>query len=555
MDHESLVRRAGSGDVRAFMELTLRFQNFAFGSALVLVRDFQQAEDVVQEALMAAWAALPTLDDPAAFPGWLRTIVRHHAFRVLRRKHLQALPLTAAAEVPSEEPAADYSLEQRQRATVALAAIAELPDALREPATLFFVHECSHQDIATFLSLPLATLNNRLHAARKQLKQRMLTMVTETLHAHALPDAFAHRVGRLIEARGKVVEALFDAAALPDLLSDLAISDEAQGRAVAVQIVQRPGGGIVRGIAVSQVDSVPRGATILSSGRQSETPVSLDEIGRVAALLSGQPRAAAGTGKILETGIKVIDVICPLAADGTVAVAGSIRAGIVVVAEEMVRRLSGGTERASLFVLVPPPSPENPIYHGKTLADQLHKAGCSEGTVGAVQTFFLRSGCEPWTQDRLSALTRLDTVIHLSRERASANIYPPVDVLTSRSRLLEEKLVSADHAAIAGEVRQLLAELWVLEGHSRLDGLMLERALKLQNYFTQPFFVAEAYTKRPGVTVSLAEALSTCRGILDGQYDDLPTDAFFFSGDIPEIRTNIGRSLSWGPVVIKPQAL
>jgi RNA polymerase sigma factor (sigma-70 family) len=296
MDHESLVRRAGSGDVRAFTELTLRFQNFAFGSALVLVRDFQQAEDVVQEALVAAWAALPTLDDPAAFPGWLRTIVRHHAFRVLRRKHLQVLPLTAAAGVPSEEPAADCSLEQRQWATVALAAIAQLPEALREPATLFFVHDCSHQDIATFLSLPLAMVNNRLHAARKQLKQRMLTMVTETLHAHALPDAFAHRVGRLIEARGKVVESLFDAAAPPDLLSELEISDEAQGRAIAVQIVQRPGGGIVRGIAVSQVDSVPRGATVLSSGRQSETPVSLDEIGRVAALLSGQARAAAGTG-------------------------------------------------------------------------------------------------------------------------------------------------------------------------------------------------------------------------------------------------------------------
>jgi RNA polymerase sigma-70 factor, ECF subfamily len=73
MDHESLVRRAGGGDVRAFVELTRRFQNFAFGSALALVRDFQQAEDVVQDAFVAAWSALPTLDDPAAFPGWLRT--------------------------------------------------------------------------------------------------------------------------------------------------------------------------------------------------------------------------------------------------------------------------------------------------------------------------------------------------------------------------------------------------------------------------------------------------------------------------------------------------
>jgi RNA polymerase sigma factor (sigma-70 family) len=150
MDHDALVRRASNGDVRAFVELTQRFQHFAFGSALTLLQDFQRAEDVVQEAFVAAWSALPTLDDSAAFPGWLRTIVRHHALRVLRRKQLEAVPLTAADDVPSDDALPDHRLEQRQQAAAALFAIAELPDELREPATLFFVHECSHQDIATF---------------------------------------------------------------------------------------------------------------------------------------------------------------------------------------------------------------------------------------------------------------------------------------------------------------------------------------------------------------------------------------------------------------------
>jgi RNA polymerase sigma factor (sigma-70 family) len=539
MDHESLVRRAGSGDVRAFVELTGRFQHFAFGSALALVHDFQQAEDVVQDAFVAAWSGLPSLEDPAAFPGWLRSIVRHHAFRVLRRKRMQALPLAAAAEVPSEEPAPDHRLEQRQRAAVALAAIAELPESLREPATLFFVHDCSHQDIATFLGLSLATVNNRLHSARSQLKQRMLTMVTETIHAHALPDDFAHRIGRLIEACGNVVEALFDPSSPPDLLSELAVSDEAQRRAVTVQVVQRPGGGIVRGVAMSPIDSVPRGATVLSSGRQSVTPVSPDEIGRIVALLSGRSSTPTGAGKVLETGIKVIDVMCPLVAGGTVGIAAEIGGGITVAAEEMVRRLSGGAEPVSLFVLAPPPSPDHPP--GRTVAEDQRMEGFSEGTVGAVQTFFLRSDSEPWTEDRLSALAPLDTVIHLSRERASAKIYPAVNVLTSRSRLLEENSVSNDHAAIAEQVRQALAALWAPAPHSQADSATLGRALKLQNYFTQPFIVAEPYTKRPGVTVSLAQALCTCRRILEGQYDDLPTDAFFFSGDMNEIRTNIGR--------------
>jgi hypothetical protein len=91
-----------------------------------------------------------------------------------------------------------------------------LADKLREPATLFFVHECSHQDIAVFLGLPVATVNNRLHAARSKLKERMLVMVN-AFHAHALPDDFANRIGRLIEARGAVVDALFNPDAPPGL--------------------------------------------------------------------------------------------------------------------------------------------------------------------------------------------------------------------------------------------------------------------------------------------------------------------------------------------------
>src|SRR3979490_1006854 len=153
MDHEQLVRRASAGDVSAFVDLTRRFQHFAFGSALALVRDFQQAEDIVQEAFVAAWTALPTLAEPAAFPGWLRGIVRHHAFRVLRRKQLHSVPLTEAEELPSDEPPADHILEQRRQAATALAAISELPDSLREAAALFFIHECSHQGIAAFLAL------------------------------------------------------------------------------------------------------------------------------------------------------------------------------------------------------------------------------------------------------------------------------------------------------------------------------------------------------------------------------------------------------------------
>ncbi|HMA75087.1 MAG TPA: sigma-70 family RNA polymerase sigma factor [Xanthobacteraceae bacterium] len=431
MDHEHLVRRASGGDVEAFVDLTRRFQHFAFGSALALVRDFQHAEDVVQEAFVAAWSALPGLADPAAFPGWLRGIVRHQAFRMLRRRQLRTVPLAEAEELPSDEPPADHRLAQRQHATAALAAITELPDKLREPATLFFVYECSHQDIATFLGLPVATVNNRLHAARSKLKERMLTMVTETLHSRALPDDFANRIGRLVEARGAIIEALFDPNAPPDILTEIVVSDEVRRRAVNVQVVQRPGAGIVRGVAVSPVSDLARGSTVLNSGRQSEAPVSLDELAKVVPLLAGPP-SAMGASKLVETGIKVIDVMCPLMAGGSVAIVGEARVGIVVVTEELVQRLSHGPDRVSLFPLVPLTPNVPPDW---SFAEELKKEAGSEGTVGQVQTFFFRGEDRPWTQDRLAALSAVDTVIHLSRERIRANVYPAVDVLTSRSRL------------------------------------------------------------------------------------------------------------------------
>jgi RNA polymerase sigma factor (sigma-70 family) len=545
MDHEHLVRRASGGDVEAFVDLTRRFQQFAFGSALALVRDFQQAEDVVQEAFLAAWSALPGLADPAAFPAWLRGIVRHQAFRILRRRRFRTVPLTEAKELPSDEPPADHRLAQRQQAIAALGAIADLPDKLREPATLYFVHECSHQDIATFLGLPVATVNNRLHAARSKLKERMLTMMTETLHSRALTDDFANRIGRLLEARGGIIEVLFDPNAPPDILAEIVVSDEVGRRAVNVQVVQRPGPGIVRGVAISPVSHLPRGSTVLNSGRQSEAPVSLDQLAGIVPLLAGPP--PVGASKFMESGIKVIDVMCPLMAGGSVAIVGEARVGIVVVAEELVQRLSRGLDRVSLFPLAPL-TPNLPP--GWSFAEELKKEAGSEGTVGPVQTFFFRGEDRPWTQDRLAALSAVDTIINLSRERIRANIYPAVDLLTSRSRLIETNAVSEEHTMVRERVRQAIAALWASDRHAGADKQMLERALKLQNYFTQPFFIAEPYTKRPGATVSATEALRTCREILDGHYDDLPVEAFFFSGGIAEISGNIGRVLPFGPVTI-----
>src|SRR5437016_11143000 len=330
MDLERTVRAAAGGDLDAFAEIISRFQHMAFGYALSFVRDLGQAEDVVQEAFVAAWYALPSLTDPAAFAGWLRGIVRHRAHRVLRRKHLEALPLSSADTVAADEPAPDRRVERRQQARAVLAATGDLATPLREVVTLYYVHDCSHQDIATFLGVPVTTVNNRLHAARAQLKRRTLTMVKDTLEAHRLPDDFAARIGRIVRAREGVVEVLFDPTRLPDPLTELTVSDEGRRRAVTVQVVQLLEDGIVRCVPMSPSEGLTPGMTVLSSGRRTEVPVSREVLDGAVRLLAGRARDPGHQPELLETGLKVIDVMCPLVRCGAVVIAGEDRSGTLV---------------------------------------------------------------------------------------------------------------------------------------------------------------------------------------------------------------------------------
>ena len=532
MDLEELVGRARQGDLEAFAEVTRRFQQMAFGYALALLRDLQQAEDVVQEAFVAAWFGLRTLADPAAFPGWFRSIVRHQAHRLLRQKHLDALPLAAAAAVPAEDGAPDVRLEQGQRLATVLEAIGRLPAALREVVTLFYVHECTQQDIATFLGIPLTTVNNRLHTARTQLKRRTLTMVKDTLEAHRLPDDFAARIGRIVRAREGVVEVLFDPTRLPDPLTELTVSDQARRRAVTVHVVQLLKDGVVRCVPLAPGDGLAPGMTVLSSGRRAEGPLSRESLDGAVRLLTGPAVEAGPRPDLLETGIKVIDVMCPIVRGGTVAIAGEYRAGSLVVVEELAWRLRGEPGGVSIFAFIPPGP-------GLSFQEVWEKEGYTGGTVGTVQTFYF-VGDEEWTAERLARLPAVDAIVRLSQGLAQLGIYPTVDAVLSSCRRLDAGLVAPEHALIAGRVRDLLVAA-AADGGPRVPpagaaDLVKRRARKLWLFFAQPFFVAEPYTRRPGIFVSRAEALRGCREILDGVHDDLPDEALYFAGGVDDIR-------------------
>ena len=275
---------------------------------------------MVQEAFVAAWLALPTLAEPAAFPGWLRGIVRHHAFRVLRRKQIARgarWPRPKRCRTTSRRP--DHILEQRRQAAAALAAISELPDraarardAVLRPRML----------ASGYRHLPRAVGGDRQQSpARGPLASETedVDHGDDTLHAHALPDDFANRIGRLIETRGDIVEALFDPARVPDLMTELTVSDEARKHGVTVQVMQRPGGGVVRGLAASPIEPLPKGATVLSSRRRSRAPSIGCSSTAWCRCLPRPPRRRGKPDEVVETGIKVIDVMCPIRAGGSVA--------------------------------------------------------------------------------------------------------------------------------------------------------------------------------------------------------------------------------------------
>jgi RNA polymerase sigma factor (sigma-70 family) len=536
LETRELAQRAGGGDVRAFVELTRRFQHFAFGSALAQVHDFQTAEDVVQEAFLAAWSGLPRLSDPQTFPAWLRSIIRHRAARVLRRGRIDQAPFEAAEDEPDGSAPLDEALSRRRQARMALAAIAELPAPLREAATLFYVHDCTHQEIAAFLGLTAATVNNRLHAARTRLKERMLAMVSETLHSNALPEDFARRIGRLIEARGSVVEALFDPAAMPDILTELEVTDESSGRAVPVQVMQRSAGGVVRAAALSPQHQVSRGAAVLSSGRHADSEVSGEAFALIARELGARARNPGVQPRLLETGIKVIDVLCPLTEGGALVLAGEARTGLMVLMEELARRLGEGDRALTMLVMMPPAMTwGREVGEDFSYARALKDDGYSEGTAGRVQTYFLRGPDGPWVPERLPGPDLVDAVVHLSREQGEKRIWPAVEPLTSTSRLFDENAVGDDHAQIARRVRDALR---ILRGPEKLigDEAGVGRARRLENFFAQPFFVAERQTKTAGSFVSLADTLEGCQEILDGRHDELPVEAFAFGGSTAEIR-------------------
>ncbi|MEZ4869086.1 MAG: sigma-70 family RNA polymerase sigma factor [Caldilineaceae bacterium] len=196
-----LVIAAQAGDVAAFGELVRRFQDMAVGYGYSILQDWHLAEDAAQEAFIETHQVLRQLQEPHAFPAWLRRIVFKHCDRFTRGKQFDLVALTEAATVAhTEQPATLLEgAEIRQQITDAIQMLSAEEQAV---VTLFYMGEYSHREIATFLELPTGTVNNRLRSARKELQERMMEMVTENLQTErpSRNDDFAARVLTFINA-------------------------------------------------------------------------------------------------------------------------------------------------------------------------------------------------------------------------------------------------------------------------------------------------------------------------------------------------------------------
>jgi F-type H+-transporting ATPase subunit beta len=152
-----------------------------------------------------------------------------------------------------------------------------------------------------------------------------------------------------------------------------------------------------------------------------------------------------------------------------------------------------------------------------------------------------------------TAFTHLDGTVVLSRQISELGIYPAVDPLDSTSRILDPKVIGDEHYAVARSVQKVLQRykelqdiiaILGMEELSEDDKLIVSRARKIQRFLSQPFHVAEVFTGRAGKYVKVADTIKGFKAVVEGQYDDVPEQAFYMCGGIEEVEEN-ARKLGW----------
>jgi len=248
--------------------------------------------------------------------------------------------------------------------------------------------------------------------------------------------------------------------------------------------------------------------------------------------MAGEARTEPRT--VLETGIKVIDLMCPCAEGDKVSFGGPAGTGVMVLLNELAPTLTRDDVGLSLFVLVR--VKEASLIYGVDKGEVPQLGGKLQAVYVAIA-----NPTDPTDPASLAAAQALDAMVYTSAHLAFAGIWPAVDPLLSWSRHLDPAVVGQEHYDVALGVRRLLRRYRDLQegldGGGALspeDKTVIARARRVQRFFTQPFSVAEPFTQRKGQYVSRAETVRGFKALLEGAYDDLPEEAFLWCGPIEQ---------------------
>ncbi|MDH5370056.1 MAG: F0F1 ATP synthase subunit beta [Gammaproteobacteria bacterium] len=447
--------------------------------------------------------------------------------------------------------------------------------------------------------------------------------------------------GNIVQIIGAVVDVKFPRDAMPAVYNALTVADTG----LTLEVQQQLGDGVVRAIAMGTSDGLKRGMAASDNGKPIQVPVGQGTLGRVMDVL-GNPIDNAGEVKadkympihrkppaydeqssaveILETGIKVIDLIMPISKGGKIGLFGGAGVGKTVTLMELIRNIAVEHSGFSVFAGVGERTREgNDFYYemeeggvldkvalvygqmneppgnrlrvaltGLTMAENFRDEGRDvlmfvdniyrytlAGTevsallgrmpsaVGYQPTLAAEMGAlqERITSTKTGSITsfqavyvpaddltdpspattfaHLDATLVLSRQIAELGIYPAVDPLDSTSRLLDPLVIGDEHYNVARGVQgtlqkyKELKDIIAILGMDELsedDKLIVSRARKIQRFLSQPFFVAEVFTGAPGKYVSAKETIKAFKGIVDGEYDHMPEQAFYMVGTIEE---------------------
>ncbi|MGX9366043.1 F0F1 ATP synthase subunit beta [Desulfoplanes sp. PS50] len=459
----------------------------------------------------------------------------------------------------------------------------------------------------------------------------------------------AENVGKIVQVIGAVVDLEFPEGKLPYIFNAINItsptlSDEPDN--LVVEVAQHLGNNVVRCIAMDGTDGLVRGMEARDTGAPISVPVGKASLGRILNVV-GKPVDEMGpinsektypihrptpdfvdqstTIEVLETGVKVIDLLIPFPKGGKMGMFGGAGVGKTVILMEMINNIAKQHGGISVFAGVGERTREgNDLYHEMKDAGVLERAALVYGqmneppgararvaltALAAAEYFrdeenqdvllfidnifrFTQAGSEVSAllgrmpsavgyqptlgtdlgalQERITSTNKgsitsvqavyvpaddltdpapattfshLDGTIVLSRQIAELGIYPAVDPLDSISRILDPNVVGEEHYRIAREVQMVLQKYKDLQdiiailGMDELsdeDKLTVSRARKMQRFLSQPFFVAEQFTGKAGRYVKIEDTIKGFKGILEGDYDDLPEQAFYYVGSIDE---------------------